>query len=52
VAHLFDLDLHDFGGVLDDLGDVCPVSRTHLAEDTLVDEDETADEPVALQVDE
>lgn len=44
---LFDLYFHDLGGVLDDLGDVCPVPGTDLAEDALIDEDDAANEPVA-----
>lgn len=46
--HLLDLDLHNFAWVLDDFGDVCAVAGTDFAENTLVDEDDTADEPVTL----
>ena len=45
---LLDLDLHDVRRVLDDLGDVGTVARADLAQDTLRDPDDTADEPVAL----
>ena len=45
---LLNLDLHDVRGVLDDLGDVGAVARAHFTEDTLVDPDRTANEPVTL----
>jgi hypothetical protein len=48
-TNLFDLDFHDFARVLDDLGDVCAMTGTDFTQDTLVDENDTADEPVALQ---
>lgn len=43
-----DLDLHHLGGVLDDLGDVGTVTRADFAEDTFVDPDHAAYQPVAL----
>ena len=45
---LLDLNLHDVRRVLDDLGDVGAVAGAHFTEDTLVDPDNTTDEPVAL----
>ena len=45
---LLDLDLHDVRRVLDHLGDVGAVAGAHFTEDTLVDPDNTTDEPVAL----
>ena len=45
---LLDLELHDVGRVLDNLGDVGAVARADLTKDTLEREDETADKPVAL----
>ena len=47
---LLDLNLHDHRGVLDDLGDVGAVAGADFTEDTLVDPDNTADEPVALYI--
>ena len=44
-----DLQLHDVRRVLDDLGDVGAVTGADLTKDTLVDPDNTANEPVALQ---
>jgi hypothetical protein len=49
---LLDLNLEHFRGVLDDFGDVCPVTRTNLAKNTLPDPDDATHEPVALQVSE
>ena len=46
---LLDLDLHDVRRVLDDLGDVGAVAGAHFTEDTLVDPDNTTNEPVALR---
>lgn len=46
---LLDLHLDNVRGVLNDLGDVGAVARTDFAEDTLVDEDDAADEPVPLR---
>ena len=45
---LLDLDLHDVRRVLDDLRDVRAVAGANLAENTLVDPDHTAHEPVTL----
>ena len=45
---LLELVLHDLGRVLDDLGDVSAVAGADLTQDTLVDPDDTANEPVAL----
>ena len=45
---LLDLNLHDHRWVLDDLRNVGTVARADFTEDTLVDPDDTADEPVAL----
>ena len=45
---LLDLNLHDHRWVLNDLGDVGTVAGAHFTEDTLVDPDDTTDEPVAL----
>lgn len=46
---LLDLNLHDVRGVLDNLGNVGAVARADLTKDTLVDPDNTANEPVALK---
>lgn len=46
---LLDLQFHDVGGMLDDLVDVGPVTRTDLTENTFVDPDNTTDEPVTLR---
>jgi len=43
---LLDLDFDDLGRVLDDLADESTVPGADFAEDTLVDEDETTNEPV------
>ena len=45
---LLDLNLHNVGRMLDHLGNVRPVTRANLTEDTLPDPDDTADKPVAL----
>ena len=45
---LLNLDLHDVRRVLNDLGDVSAVAGAHFTEDTLVDPDDTTNEPVAL----
>ena len=45
---LLDLDFHDFRRMLNDLRNVCPVTRADFTKDTLVDPDDTADKPVAL----
>lgn len=45
---LLDLDLDDVRRVLDDFGDVGTVARTDFTKDTLVDPDDTSDEPVTL----
>ena len=45
---LLDLKLNDHRWVLNDLGDVGAVTGADFTEDTLVDPDNTADEPVAL----
>ena len=47
---LLDLELHDVGRVLDNLGDVGAVARANLTKNTLVDPDDTTNEPVALFV--
>ena len=47
---LLDLDFHDFRRMLNDLRDVCPVTRADFTKNTLVDPDNSTDEPVALQV--
>lgn len=46
---LLDLDLHDARRVLYDLGDVGDVARADFTENTLVDPDDTPDDPVTLQ---
>jgi hypothetical protein len=45
---LLDLQLHHLGWMLDDFGDVCPVTRTDFAENTLVDPNNTTEKPIAL----
>ena len=45
---LLNLDLHDVRRVLDDLRDVRAVAGANLAENTLVDPDNTTDKPVTL----
>ena len=45
---LLDLELHDVRRVLDDLGNVGAVAGADLTENTLVDPNHTADEPVTL----
>ena len=47
---LLDLDFHDFRRMLNDLRNVCPVTRADFTKNTLVDPDNSTDEPVALQV--
>ena len=46
---LLDLEFHDLGRVLDDLGDVSPVARPDFAEYPFGDPDHTADKPIALR---
>lgn len=41
------MDLHNLARVLNDLGDVCTVTRADFTQDTFVDEDNTSNEPVA-----
>jgi hypothetical protein len=43
-----DLQFHDVGRMLDDLGDIRDVPRAHLAQDALRNPDDAANEPVAL----
>jgi hypothetical protein len=45
---LLDLQLHHLGGMLDNLGNVGPVTRADFAEDTLVDPNDTPNQPIAL----
>ena len=45
---LLDLHLHDLRRVLDDLGNVGPVTRAHFTKNALIDPDNTSDEPIAL----
>ena len=47
---LLDLDFDNLGGVLNNLGDVGSVAGTNFTEDTLVNPDDTANEPVALMM--
>ena len=46
---LLDLELYNFRGVLDDLGDVGTVPRTNFTKHTLEDPDDATDKPVALR---
>jgi hypothetical protein len=45
---LLDLQLHDIGRMLDDLGDVGDMTRAHLAQDALNNPDNASNYPVAL----
>lgn len=45
---LLDLNLHDVGRVLDNLGDVCIMARANFAEDTFRNPNNTSNEPIAL----
>lgn len=45
---LLDLDFHDLGRVLNDLRDISPVTRADFTKDTLVDPDNSTNEPVTL----
>jgi hypothetical protein len=45
---LLDLNLHNVGRMLDNLGDVCIMTRANFAEDTLRDPNDTSNEPIAL----
>ena len=45
---LLDLELHDVGRVLDNLGDVGAVAGANLTKDTLECEDQATDKPVTL----
>ena len=47
---LLDLQLHHIRGVLNDLVNVRPVTRADFPKNTLVDPDDTANEPVALHI--
>ena len=46
---LVDLNLHDVRRVLDDLGNISPVARPDLTQDTLGDPDDTANQPITLK---
>lgn len=46
---LLDLEFHDLGRVLDDLGDVGPVAGSDFTKDTLINPDNTTNKPVALE---
>jgi len=45
---LLDLNLHDVGRVLDDLGNIGIVAGTNFTEDTLRNPNNTSNEPIAL----
>jgi hypothetical protein len=45
---LLDLNLHNVGRVLDNLRDVCIMTRANFAEDTLRNPNNTANKPIAL----
>ena len=46
---LLDLEFHDLGRVLDDLGDVSPMAGPDFTEYPFGDPDHAADEPIALR---
>ena len=46
---LLDLEFHDLGRVLDDLGNVSPVAGSDFTEDPFGDPDQAADKPIALR---
>lgn len=46
---LVNLNLHDIGRVLDDLGNIGPMTRPHFTQNTLRYPDDTTNKPVALK---
>ena len=46
---LLDLKFHDLGRMLNDLGDVRPVTGSNFTKNTLIDPDDTTNKPVALE---
>ena len=47
---LLDLEFHDLGRVLNDLGDVRPVARSDFTKDAFINPDDTTNKPVALVI--
>ena len=45
---LLDLEFHHLGRMLDDFGNVGPMTRANFTEDALVDPDDTTNKPVPL----